>query len=156
MIKQTLVDFPFSRLSLWRESKDTEFPDGCCARTGAGPSSLYEKLRILNSYVLTESLAVLSAGEVKMSVEVKVVGRQLGNPQDRPLTLLFDWSDVILLLRLPHQRPLQTGDHLALGVDVLMRHDVSSDSRGAVVRQDLQKPVLRLVCPVTHTPCVRR
>ena len=73
-------------------------------------------------HVLTESLAVVSAGEVQMPVEVKVVRRQLGHPQDRLLTLLFDWPNVILLLCLPHQRLLQTGDHLTLGVDVLMRN----------------------------------
>lgn len=54
-----------------------------------------------------------------MSVEVEVIRRQLRHPQDRPLTLLFDGPDVILLLRLPHQRFLQTGDHFTLRVDVL-------------------------------------
>jgi len=72
-----------------------------------------------SSYVLAESLTVVSAGEVKVSVEVEVIRRQLRHPQDRFLALLFDWMNRILLLRLPHQRPLETGDRLTLGVDVL-------------------------------------
>lgn len=59
-----------------------------------------------------------------MTVEVEVIRRQLGHAQDRPLTLLFDGSNVILLLRLPHQRFLQTGDHFTLGVDVLGDNDM--------------------------------
>lgn len=56
-----------------------------------------------SSHALTESLAVVSAGEVQMPVEVKVVRRQLSHPQDRLLTLLFDWPSVsVLLLRLLH------------------------------------------------------
>lgn len=74
-----------------------------------------------SSHILAESLAVVSAGEVKMAVEVEVIRRQLRHPQDGPLTLLCDWLNVILLLRLPHQGLLQTGDHLTLGVDVLAR-----------------------------------
>lgn len=50
---------------------------------------------------------------------MEVVRRQLGYPQDGLLTLLFDCSHVILLLRLLHQRLLKTGDHLTLRVDVL-------------------------------------
>lgn len=78
-----------------------------------------KKPSFVSPHVLAESLAVVSAGEVKMSVEVEVIRRQLGHPQDRPLTLLFDGSHVIRLLRLPHQSFLQTGDHFTLGVDVL-------------------------------------
>ena len=76
-----------------------------------------------SSHARTESLAIVSAGEVQMPVEVKVVRRQLSHPQDRLLALLFDWPSVnVLLLRLTHQRLLQTGDHLTLGVDILMRN----------------------------------
>lgn len=66
------------------------------------------------SHVLAEPLAVVSAGKVKVAVQVEVVRGQLGHPQDGLLTLLFDWSHVILLLRLLHQRLLKTGDYLAL------------------------------------------
>lgn len=71
------------------------------------------------SHVLAEPLAVVSAGKVKVAVQVEVVRRQLGYPQDGLLTLLFDCPHVILLLRLLHQRLLKTGDHLTLRVDVL-------------------------------------
>lgn len=53
-------------------------------------------------YVLAEPLAVVSAGEVKVSVEVKVIRGKFRHPQDRFLTLLFDWMSTILLLHLPH------------------------------------------------------
>lgn len=53
-------------------------------------------------YILAEPLAVVSAGEVKVSVEVKVVRGQFCHPQDRFLTLLFDWMSTILLLHFPH------------------------------------------------------
>lgn len=56
-----------------------------------------------------------------MAVQVEVVGGQLGHPQDGLLTLLLDGPCVLLLLRLLHQRPLQTGNDLALRVDVLER-----------------------------------
>lgn len=75
----------------------------------------------VSPHVLAESLAVVPAGEVKVSVEVEVVRRQLGHPQDGHLALLLDWSNVILPLRLPHERLLQTGDHLSLGMHVLTR-----------------------------------
>lgn len=71
------------------------------------------------SHILTEPLAVVSAGEVKMAVQVEVVRRQLGYPQDGLLTLVFDCPNVLLLLRLLHQRLLKTGDDLTLRVDVL-------------------------------------
>lgn len=73
------------------------------------------------SHVLAEPLAVVSAGKVKVAVQVEVVRGQLGNPQDGPLTLVFDGPHVILLLRLLHQRLLKTGDHLPLRVDVLKK-----------------------------------
>lgn len=54
-----------------------------------------------------------------MAVQVEVVRRQLGHPQDGLLTLVFDCPHAIRLLRLLHQRLLKTGDHLTLRVDVL-------------------------------------
>lgn len=71
------------------------------------------------SYVLAESLSVIAAGEVQVSVQVEIVRGQLGHPQDGLLTLLFDGMTVILLLRLPDQCLLQTGDHFPLRVHVL-------------------------------------
>lgn len=55
-----------------------------------------------------------------MAVEVEVVWWQFCHAQDRLLTLLLYWMNPVLLLRLPHQRLLQAGDHFALGVDVLL------------------------------------
>lgn len=66
------------------------------------------------SHILAESLAVVPAGEVKMAVQVEVIRRQLGYPQDGLLTLLFDRSDVILLFRLLYQLLFKAGDDLAL------------------------------------------
>lgn len=73
------------------------------------------------SYILAESLAVVSTGEVKVSIQVKVIWRELSHSKDCFLTLFFNWVNIIHLLRLPHQRLLQTCDHLALGVNVLWR-----------------------------------
>lgn len=54
-----------------------------------------------------------------MAVQVEVVRRQLGHPQDGLLALLLDWPRAIPLLHFLDQRLLQAGDDLALRVDVL-------------------------------------
>lgn len=69
--------------------------------------------------MLAEPLAVVPAGEVEVTVEVEVVRRQLGHPQDGLLAVLSDWPGAIFLLRLLHQGLLQAGDDLTLRVDVL-------------------------------------
>lgn len=69
--------------------------------------------------MFTEALAVVAAGEVEVAIQVEVVGRKLRDPHNGLLTVVLDGVRPRLLLSLPHQTFLQTGDHLALGVDVL-------------------------------------
>lgn len=133
VIEQTLVDFPFSCLNLWRKVEkgfrsemwgDLPAPHSLCfyswkpRETSSCIISIFSEcinclclitgsMNIMQAaveppYVLAEPLAVVSAGEVKVSVEVKVIWGKFRHPQDRFLTLLFDWMSTILLLHLPH------------------------------------------------------
>lgn len=72
-------------------------------------------------HVFTEALSVLSAGEVQVAVEVEVVRGELSDPHDGLLTVVLDVVSTGLALILPDQTLLQTGDNLALRVDVLQR-----------------------------------
>lgn len=70
-------------------------------------------------YVFTEAFPVVTAGEVQVSVEVEVVGREFSHSHDGLLTFVFYGMCPGLLLSFTHQTLLQTGNHLSLRVDVL-------------------------------------
>lgn len=99
-------------------------------------------------HLFTEALAVLPAGEVQVPVQMEVVRRELGHPHDGPLALVLDGVRPLLLLGLPHQSLLQTGDDLALRVDVL-RGGANGEGGGRSEREtmaltvsDMKRPLM--------------
>ena len=97
--------------------------------SGSSKTKLHIKHSPINSHVFTEALSVLPAGEVEVAVQVEVVWRELGDSHDGLFTVLFDGVRPRLLLGLPHQTFLQTGDHFALRVDVLHREERRGEER---------------------------
>lgn len=108
MVEQTFVDLSFSGCSL--EGRSTALALALACRS-AGVWTRW-------AHVFAEALAVLAAGEVQVSVQVEVVGRELGHTHDGLLALVSDGVRA-LLLDLAHQTLLQTRDHLSLRVQVL-------------------------------------
>lgn len=80
---------------------------------------------ILNPHSFTEALSVVTAGEVEVAVQVEVVRGELSHSHDGLFTAVLDGVRSRLLLGLPHQTFLQTGDDLALRVYVLHREQRS-------------------------------
>lgn len=76
-------------------------------------------IREADTYIFTEAFPVVSAGEVEVAVEVEIIRRQFGHSHDGLFAVALDLMSLILLLCLPDQSPLQTRNHLTLGMQVL-------------------------------------
>lgn len=114
VVEETFVDPAFTCWSLNRQKTDSKM-----SMPFYLPKVHWEYAKSQETYVFTEALAIISACKEEVSVEMKVIRRQLSHTHDGLLAVFFDCITPWLFLYLAHQPFLQTCNHLSLRVYIL-------------------------------------